>query len=81
MPIYEYSCRSCSHQFEALVRGAALPSCPECQSGDLERLLSLPAVKSDATRARALRAAKKRDAGQAQERVAAQRAYEASHDD
>ena len=81
MPIYEYSCRSCSHQFEALVRGVALPSCPECQSENLERLLSLPAVKSDATRARALRAAKKRDASQAQERVAAQRAYEASHDD
>ena len=81
MPIYEYSCRNCSHQFEALVRGATVPSCPECQSADLERLLSLPAVKSESTRAVAMRAAKQRDKQQAQERVSAQRAYEASHDD
>ena len=81
MPIYEYSCRNCSHQFEALVRRATVPSCPECQSADLERLLSLPAVKSESTRGLAMRAAKHRDKQQAQERVSAQRAYEASHDD
>jgi putative FmdB family regulatory protein len=81
MPIYEYSCRSCSHQFEALVRGAKVPVCPECRSEDLERLLSLPAVKSETTRERAMRAAKQRDARQAKEREHAQRQYEASHDD
>jgi putative FmdB family regulatory protein len=45
MPIYEYSCRGCGHQFEALVRPADTkpPSCPTCQSQDLERLLSAPA--------------------------------------
>ena len=81
MPIFEYTCRNCTHQFEALVRGSKVPSCPECQSQDLERLVSLPAVKSETTRERAMRAAKQRDARQAQERVSAQRAYEASHDD
>lgn len=81
MPIYEYTCRSCTHQFEALVRGSKVPVCPECQSKDLERLLSLPAVKSDTTRALALRAAKRRDSSQAKEREHAQRQYEASHDD
>jgi putative FmdB family regulatory protein len=81
MPIYEFSCRSCGHQFEALVRSSTVPVCPQCQNEDLERLLSLPAVKSDTTRALALRAAKQRDSRQAKERDHAQRQYEASHDD
>jgi putative FmdB family regulatory protein len=80
MPIYEYSCRSCSHQFEALVRGTKQPVCPECASEDLERLLSLPAVKSETTHNLAMRAAKRRDVRQANEREHAQREYEASHD-
>ena len=42
MPILEYSCRACGHQFEFL----KLPTtpdaarCPACQGEDLERLLS-----------------------------------------
>jgi hypothetical protein len=47
----------------------------------LERLLSLPAVRSESTKQQALRAAKRRDANQASERVHAQREYEAHHDD
>ena len=31
MPIYEYSCLSCGHKFDLLVKmGAADPICPEC---------------------------------------------------
>lgn len=81
MPIYDYSCRDCGHTFEALVRTTTVPSCPECRSQDLERLLSLPAVRSENTRQQALRAAKTRDSRQANERVHAQREYEAHHDD
>jgi putative FmdB family regulatory protein len=40
MPLYDYNCRSCGIQFERLVRGGETPSCPECKSEDLERLLS-----------------------------------------
>jgi len=40
MPLYEYQCRACKHQFEALVRNREVPRCPSCQSEDLERLLS-----------------------------------------
>jgi putative FmdB family regulatory protein len=82
MPIYEYACRSCSQKFEVLIRGtSATPACPECNSTDLEKLLSLPSVRSEGTHARALSAAKKRDARQAYERVNTQREYEAHHDD
>jgi putative FmdB family regulatory protein len=56
MPIYEYKCGTCGHQFERLVRPSsalALPvaaACPSCQGQNLEQLLSLFAVSSDSTR-------------------------------
>ena len=53
MPIYEYECRQCGHQFELLVLKTTVAACPECQSPDLEQLLSGFSVSSDAiTRAR-----------------------------
>jgi len=27
MPIFEYACRACGHEFETLVRGAETPAC------------------------------------------------------
>ena len=80
MPIYEYICRACDAHFEALVRGETKPACPSCGSIEGERLFSLPAVKSESTRARAMRAAKKRDATQAQDRMHERIRYEQSHD-
>jgi putative FmdB family regulatory protein len=50
MPIYEYACRSCQHEFEQLIRTGDTPACPKCQGQDLERLLSLSAVSSENTR-------------------------------
>jgi putative FmdB family regulatory protein len=50
MPIYEYRCRACAREFEALVRSGDTPACPACAATDLERLLSLFAVDSDGTR-------------------------------
>ena len=37
MPLFEYQCRMCGHRFEALVAGGRTPSCPRCQSEDLEK--------------------------------------------
>ena len=81
MPIYDFVCVACGHQFEVLVRGTDAPTCVACGSTELERLLSLPAVKSDATHARAMSAARRRDAGQAKDRAHEQLRYERSHDD
>ena len=81
MPIYEYRCISCGTEFEALVRKNSTPKCSSCGATDLERRFSLPTVKSESTRAQAMKAAKKRDGTQAVDRVEAQRAYERSHDD
>ena len=54
MPIFEYECHECQHRFELLVLGSDTPACPECESADLERLMSLSAVSSDGTRKRNL---------------------------
>jgi putative FmdB family regulatory protein len=81
MPIFEYRCQGCGHEFETLVRTGTVPACPQCSSETLERRLSIPAVKSDSTHALALKAAKKRDQRQASEINRAQREYELHHND
>ena len=41
MPLYEYSCKTCAHQFEALVRNGQAPECPACRGSLLERRFSV----------------------------------------
>jgi putative FmdB family regulatory protein len=43
MPIFEYGCRKCGHEFETLVRNGTAPDCPGCGSTELEKKLSVPA--------------------------------------
>lgn len=40
MPLFEYRCRPCNHEFEALVRNGATPQCPECGKVESEKLMS-----------------------------------------
>jgi putative FmdB family regulatory protein len=82
MPIFEYACKACRKEFEALVRaGSPAPSCPSCASSDLEKLISSPAIKSESTHGMAMRAAKKRDQKAGSEMARAQREYELHHND
>jgi len=46
MPIYEYRCRSCDREFEALIQGSTRPACPDCGGKKLEKKLSVFAVSS-----------------------------------
>ena len=41
MPIYEYACTQCGHEFEKLVRTGTVLACPSCQSAELEKKLSV----------------------------------------
>jgi putative FmdB family regulatory protein len=50
MPIYEYECRACHHQFEQLLRTGDVAACPACTGQDLERLLSHVSVSSENSR-------------------------------
>ncbi len=50
MPIYEYRCLQCSHQFETLVRNSReAVVCPACHADRLERLMSAHAVGAGTT--------------------------------
>jgi putative FmdB family regulatory protein len=46
MPLFEYECKKCGHQFETLVMGSTKPTCPSCNSLRLEKLLSTFAVNT-----------------------------------
>ena len=50
MPLFDYRCESCAHQFEVLIRPASYgdpaPACPACGSGKIERQLSTFAMSS-----------------------------------
>jgi putative FmdB family regulatory protein len=80
MPIYDFKCRACDNQFEALVLKKA-PRCPKCESEDLERMLSMPAVHTEGTHQRVMEKAKKAEKATGAEKAHAQRQYELSHDD
>ena len=60
MPIFEYACDACHHEFETLVRSGDTPACPRCAGTALTKQLSLPAIQSESTHGLAMRAAQKR---------------------
>ena len=79
MPIFDYSCQSCGTRFEALVLRGEAASCPKCRSQELEKNLTLPALKTEGTHSKAMRAAKRRDKRQARDNYWTQRDYERAH--
>jgi putative FmdB family regulatory protein len=46
MPIFEYICEDCQHEFEALIFGQQKAECPKCHSRKLEPQLSVFAVSA-----------------------------------
>lgn len=48
MPIYEYVCQKCCHEFEQLVLRSddPPPECPQCRSGDVVRRMSAASVRA-----------------------------------
>ncbi|HVO88407.1 MAG TPA: zinc ribbon domain-containing protein [Casimicrobiaceae bacterium] len=53
MPIFEYACNACGHEFETLVRSGTTPDCPTCRSTDLAKKLSVFATGTAAAEAAA----------------------------
>ncbi len=47
MPIYDFVCSDCRHEFEVLLRSGETPKCACCGGKHLEKLLSVPAVPRD----------------------------------
>jgi putative FmdB family regulatory protein len=46
MPIFEYICQECQHEFETLVFGRDKAKCPKCQSQKLNPQLSVFAMST-----------------------------------
>lgn len=57
MPLYEYRCQDCDHDFELLVRESTTLECPACHGRSLEKQLSVFAVAGGDNRPSAPRAA------------------------
>jgi putative FmdB family regulatory protein len=49
MPIFEYVCKDCENEFEALVFGSDKAECPKCHSKKLAPQLSVFAVAAKAS--------------------------------
>ena len=47
MPIYEYKCSKCEHQFEIIQRFSDNPleSCPKCDQKSIKKLVSAPSFR------------------------------------
>ena len=47
MPIFEYKCSKCEHQFEIIQRFSDNPleSCPECGQKSIKKLVSAPSFR------------------------------------
>jgi putative FmdB family regulatory protein len=81
MPMYEYVCRACGHDFEALVRPQdPPPSCPACRSTDLERLLSGFALHTDERHAAAALDSRRRQIKANKDKIVADEEYRKEHE-
>ena len=81
MPLYDYCCRACGHQFEALVRAQDPPAkCPSCQSGDVEKLLSGFAMKTAEKSAAAALDSRRRQVRANKDKIVADEDYRKEHE-
>jgi putative FmdB family regulatory protein len=53
MPLYEFECQDCRHQFEELMTASAseLPPCPVCQGRQVRKKVSAGAIRSGGIKA------------------------------
>ncbi len=81
MPLYDYHCRACGHEFEVLVRpGDEGLACPSCKGRDLEKLLSTFAVSYAEKTQAAARNSRKRQIAARQDALIADEEYRQKHD-
>jgi len=81
MPLYDFRCKNCHHEFEALVRPGQPPvECPECHSQELERLLSLFAVDTAERRQASAKQSRQRQIAKRKDAYIAEEEYREKHD-
>jgi len=80
MPLYDFECRSCGREFEALVRPGDEPQCPDCHGRDLERLLSTFALSTEERRQAAAKQSRQLQVKKNRDKVIADEEYRQKHD-
>ena len=81
MPLFDFQCRKCGHEFEALVRPThSPPSCPECGGNDLEKQLPTFAVNTADKRAAAAKQSRQRQIAKRKDALIADEEYRQKHD-
>ena len=80
VPLYDFRCRACGHEFEALVRPANAPQCPECHATDLERLLSTFVASSEEGQQKAARDSRQRQIRGRRDQLVAEAEYRKEHE-
>lgn len=82
MPIYDFHCRGCGHDFEALVRtqDTEPTRCPSCQTTDVERLLSTFAVNTADRHAAAVKQSRQRQIKANKDKLVAEEEYRKEHE-
>ena len=81
MPLYDFRCRACHEEFEALVRPGSTPACPACASVELERLVTgfSFSVRSGGLSPAARKAVQKQQNAQRRDQAAYQHEIEKKH--
>jgi len=80
MPIFEYECVECEQPFEYWHRNADSQAvCPLCGTNQVQRLVSLCAVSSEASRSANLKAAHQRAANRRQDKQRSEHASGHDH--
>jgi putative FmdB family regulatory protein len=81
MPLYDFRCRGCGHEFEGLVRPSHEVVCPSCGGAGLERLVTGAAfsVRSGGLSPAARRAVQKQQRQQHRDQSAFQEEIEKKH--
>ena len=80
MPLYDFQCRACGTEFEALVRaGGAAPNA-QVPRQQPRRLLSTFAVSSENTQQAAIKDSRKRQLRTRRDEIAAEETYRKEHE-
>ena len=80
MPLYDFRCKSCGHEFEGLVRAGDVPRCPSCNGTDLERQLPIVAVSTEERRRESVKRERKRQIAGRKDALIAEEEYRQKHD-
>jgi putative FmdB family regulatory protein len=82
MPLYDFHCTTCDHEFEALVRpqDPAPTTCPACRGTSIEKLLSGFALHTEERHRAAVKDSRQRQIRANKDKLVAEEEYRKEHE-